>query len=207
MNQVRDLDLENHHSWQGALKLLLALCDESADLSFDCCDIGGWKLPSLEVRLDNPAQLRLPQITQEDGVSTERWEHGTVLLAERRPEKLPAGPVWLLRTSGAAAVTYRAFREAARVLQALGLPAEFSWSSLPLAPISADPDLTARREQACWSLGAIHSLWLRCPEDEALKRAMAAMEPCGQLQVQNMTTANTWISGSLRREQLLQTLR
>jgi len=194
---VKDLDMENRYSWQGVLEMLMALCGEAADLSFDYRVLGEKKLPSLEIRLDRPAELREPQSAVEEGIDRETWNFGTVVLTDRIPEDLPDGPVWLLRRSGAAAVAYRAFRETVKVLNRLGLPAEFSWSSIPLAPICDDLSITARRERICCSQGAIHTIWVRCPEDEQLKKALRSSKECGQLMVQNMSTANTWIAGGV----------
>ena len=52
MKHVIDLDLENHSSWQGALDMILTLCGEAADLSFDCRMLGGRKTPTAEFRLE-----------------------------------------------------------------------------------------------------------------------------------------------------------
>ena len=207
MKHVIDLDLENHSSWQGALDMILTLCGEAADLSFDCRMLGGRKTPTAEFRLDAPAELTLPAVTQQGGAQVETWKYGTVVLADEKPEQLPeATAVFLLRPNGAAAVTYRAFKEAVRVLTELGVPAEFSWTSVPLAPLCDDPELLARREQDSYALGAVHTLWVRCPEDETLCAAMRAMAPCGELRVQNMATANTWVLGKVDADALLKGL-
>jgi hypothetical protein len=206
MNQFVDIDMENRNAWQGALVMLLGLCGEAADLSFDSRSVDGWKLPTLELRFDAPAELQLPQVTAMPWGTAEHWDRGTVLLAESKPEALPEGPVWLLKKNGAAAVIYRAFREAVRVLQEVGLPAEFAWSSLPLAPLCDDETRMGEKEKACWALGAIHTLWLRCEQDEVLQEALRKAGSCGQLQAQNMTTANTWILGQVEEELLLKAL-
>ena len=206
MSLVKDLDFENRSSWQGALTMLYSLCGESADLSFDCRMLGGRNLPTLEIRLDNPAELEEPSAVTEKETRVETWKYGTVVLSDKKPEDVPAGPVWLLRNTGGAAVTYRAFRETVRVLRELDLPAEFSWSSLPLVPICDNLQITARRELDSYACGAIHTLWLRCPEEDRLKRAMRAMGKCGQLRVQNMATANTWIIGKTDEAKLLEGL-
>ena len=207
MNRVTDLDFDNRNTWQGALKMLLALCGESADLSFDFRTVGDLRLPTVELRLDNPAELTLPEVLLWEEASAEVWSNGTVIMADRKPEKMPDGPVWLLRHRGTAAVTYRAFREAVRVLAALSLPAEFSWSSIPLAPVCDDLELTLRREADSYAFCAIHTVWLRCPRDETLKSAMGALGRCGQLRVQNMATANTWIVGETAESRLLDAFR
>ena len=207
MNHVTDLDLENRSSWQGALDMVFALCGEAADLSFDCRMLGEDKTPTVEIRLDNPAELALPRTAEADGATVETWKYGTVVLAEERPAKLPEGPVFLLRRGGAAAVTYRAFKETVRVLMELGIPAEFSWSSIPLAPLCDDLSVTLRRERDSWQYGAVHTLWVRCAEDEPLRAAMRRMGPCGQLRAQNMATANTWVIGSVEQEKLLDGLK
>ena len=205
---VRDLDINNRSSWQGALDMLLALCGEAADLSFDCRDLGGWKLPSVEIRLDKPEELQLPETEQlPDGSAVERWCFGTVVLADAIPEELPADAAWLLRSDGAASVTYRAFKEAVRVLQAVELPAEFAWSSIPLAPLCQDAAVMAEKEQACYGLGAVHTLWVRSDDDEVVKAAVKKAGACGQIRMQNMATANTWVGGELREEDLLAKLK
>ena len=58
---IKDLDVENRRSWQGALDMIFTLCGEAADLSFDCRMLGSRnKLPTVEFRLDAPAELTLP---------------------------------------------------------------------------------------------------------------------------------------------------
>lgn len=207
MNTLTDLDFHSRRSWQGALDLIFALCGRAADLSFDMRTLGSCRLPTGEFRLDQPEKLRLPEITAWTGASAERWENGTVLLADTWPETVPDGDVWVLRRTGAAAVTYRAFRETVRVLAAVGLPSEFAWSSIPLAPVCDDASVTERAETLCYRCGAIHTLWLRCPSDEKVRTALGSLSGCGQLRVQNMATANTWISGRLDEERLKRELR
>lgn len=211
MNRVKDLDLQERYSWQGVLSLLLTLCGEAADLSFDLRALGQGTLPTLEIRLDRPEELEEPGTEVRDGARLETWSRGTVVLAAEIPGwVLPEGPVWIMRESGAAAVTYRAFRETVRLLSGLkaaGLPARFSWSSIPLAPICDDPAVLARRERAAWLWGAVHTVWLRCEEEERLKAALRTVEQCGQLRAQNMTTANTWIAGRVDETALLAGLR
>lgn len=48
---------------------------------------------------------------------------------------------------------------------------------------------------------------VRCRQDETLKCSMKQMGPCGLLQVQNMATANTWITGSVDQARLLEGLK
>ena len=52
----------------------------------------------------------------------------------------------------------------------------------------------------------MHTVWLRSSDDEAVKAAMTAMNRCGELRVQNMATANTWVSGSVDEAELLKML-
>lgn len=194
---MHDLDFENRRSWQGALNMLSVLCGESADLSFSLRSAGEQKLPAVEIRLDKPDELEIPDAEEHNGTTVEKWKFGTVILADKKPFDLPDGEVFILRKNGAAAITYRAFRETVRVLNLLPFKAEFSWSSLPLASACDDLSVTLRRERNIYAHGAVHTIWLRCPDDENLKAAMRSIDSCGQLRVQNMTTANTWITGSI----------
>lgn len=193
---VHDLDLREHFSWQHVLDMIFHLCGEAADLSFDSRSLGTRQIATAEFRLDAPAAVKLPEISKADGAEVHVWSHGTVVLTDSViPKDLPGKEAWLLRRNGAGAVTYRAFLESVRVLERLGLPAEFSWSSVPLAPICADGAKLAAKEQAAWSLGAIHTVWLRNGSDEAVCQRLRAIPVCGELRVQNMQTANTWIAG------------
>lgn len=46
---IKDLDVENRRSWQGALDMIFTLCGEAADLSFDCRMLGSRnKLPTVD---------------------------------------------------------------------------------------------------------------------------------------------------------------
>lgn len=208
MMHIKDLDVENRRSWQGALGMIFTLCGEAADLSFDCRMLGSRnKLPTVEFRLDAPAELTLPHVASTADGTVEVWKYGTVILTDHIPAQVPeATTVFLLRPDGAAAVTYRAFKESVRVLTELKLPAEFSWSSIFLAPLCDDLSLTLAREAAAYAYGAMHTIWLRSSDDEAVKAAMTAMNRCGELRVQNMATANTWVSGSVDEAELLKML-
>ncbi len=44
------------------------------------------------------------------------------------------------------------------------------------------------------------------PMMRRVKAAMTAMNRCGELRVQNMATANTWVSGSVDEAELLKML-
>lgn len=203
MNTVTDLDFDNRNSWQGGLNMIYSLCGEAADLSYDYRRLGELSLPTLEIRLDNPSELKEPAITEWGEARVDRWKYGTVVLADKKPDKLPDGAVWLLRNGGTASAAYRAFCETVRVLKEISLPAEFSWSSLPLAPVCDNMTLMQRRQSDSFAYGAIHTIWLRSKEDDLVKKAMRSLTKCGQLRVQNMATANTWIVGKIDELKLL----
>ena len=133
----------------------------------------------MEFRLDAPAELTLPHVASTADGTVEVWKYGTVILTDHIPARVPeATTVFLLRPDGAAAVTYRAFKESVRVLTELKLPAEFSWSSIFLAPLCDDLSLTLAREAAAYAYGAMHTIWLRSSDDEAVKAAMTATTRC-----------------------------
>lgn len=206
MNTVKDLDLTQPYGWQSVLEMLMALCNQAGDMNFASFVLNDWKLPTAEFRLDNPAALTLPSCETVDGALVETWSAGTVVLADALPQSLPEGTVWLLHKNGAGAVIYKAFKESLAVQKALGVDAAFSWSSMPLAPLADDAAVVDARIQACHQLGAIHTLWVRCSSDETLQQAMKQVPPCGQLQVQNMATANTWIAGKQDKDSLWQAI-
>ena len=202
-----DLDFTNKNAWQSTLAMIKTLCGDSADLSFDGRDFGGWQLPTAEFRLDKPEELYLPETVECDGYTVEKWERGTVILAEKAPDTEGLSePVWLLNRLGAAAVTYEAFKECIRVYRALNITPELVWSSIPLAPMSVNLERTRAKMQACYSIGAVHTIWVRA-EDEAIKAALSVLKDCGQIQVQNMVTANTWLTGKKNNALLLEKLR
>ena len=71
---IKDLDVENRRSWQGALDMIFTLCGEAADLSFDCRMLGSRnKLPTVEFRLDAPAELTLPHVASTADGTVEVW--------------------------------------------------------------------------------------------------------------------------------------
>ena len=185
MMHIKDLDVENRRSWQGALDMIFTLCGEAADLSFDCRMLGSRnKLPTVEFRLDAPAELTLPHVASTADGTVEVWKYGTVILTDHIPAQMP---------------------ERSEETE-LKLPAEFSWSSIFLASLCDDLSLTLAREAAAYAYGAMHTIWLRSSDDEAVKAAMTAMNRCGELRVQNMATANTWVSGSVDEAELLKML-
>ena len=203
---VKDMDFENHWSWQGVLDMLNVLAKDAADLSFAYREIGGWKLPTIEVRLDKPEELELPNTIEANYTEEDLWDEGSVIQADEIPDVPDDGNVWYMRKNGAAAVAYHAFKEALRVYGELGGQVEFVWSSIPLSPICDDARLTEARELACFEYGAIHTVWVHEDSDETLKSRMKEQAPCGELRVQNMTTANTWIKGQTCEDRLFEIL-
>jgi hypothetical protein len=200
-----DLSADARGSWKGTLDMLSELCGQTADLSFGWRTVGDMKVPTLEIRLDDPASLTSPRISDYSGTAADRWTRGVVVLSDVPPESLPGDlPAWTMRPACNAAVLYRAFREMARVLDSVPIVKEFSWSSMLLAPVCDDPELTYKREAILYRAGAVHTMWLRCPDDEVLKASLCAAPPCGRLQAQNMTTANTWAAGALDEPALME---
>ena len=87
---IKDLDVENRRSWQGALDMIFTLCGEAADLSFDCRMLGSRnKLPTVEFRLDAPAELTLPHVASTADGTVEVWKYGTVILTDHIPAQVP----------------------------------------------------------------------------------------------------------------------
>ena len=191
----KDLDINNRASWQGVLEMLTALCGGAADLSYAYRDTGGFKLPVIEIRLDRPEEMDLPSVIEGE-VRRDYWDRGTVLTAETLPDlSAEDGDVWALRENGTAVVAYHAFIEAIRVFRELDLDTQFVWSQIPLAPACDDVRITKSRERVMFSLGAVHTVWVREDSDERIKEKIREMKDCGELRVQNMATANTWIAG------------
>lgn len=205
--QVIALEENGHGLWQKTLDMIQSLCDGQADLGYDYRDAGGWKLPCVDFRLDAPAELLPPVSREEDGACVDLWQHGAVVLGMSVPAQLQAETVWLLPPNGASAVIYRAFRRSVALLRQLGLPVEFSWSSVPLAPQCDDLSLLLRREEEFWQLGSVHTVWLRCEDPENLKDILRTLPPSGQVRVQEMRSANTWVQGILQEAELVEKLK
>ena len=203
---VKDLDFENHWSWKGVLDMLNVLAKDAADLSFAYRDLGGWKLPTIEIRLDKPEELDLPNTIEANFTEEDLWDEGCVILSDEAPEIPEDGNVWYMRKNGAAAVAYHAFKEAVRVYRDFGGQVEFVWSSIPLAPVCNDVHLTEGREQAAREIGAVHTLWVHEESDETVKARLREQPSCGELRIQNMTTANTWIRGKTDEDRLFEIL-
>lgn len=201
------IDQNGKTSWQGTLDMIYLLCNEKADLSYDYRDLNGWKLPCVDFRLDAPSEIVLPASNAESGDPVEVWETCSVVLGEVLPEGLSASTVFLMRANSAAASVYRAFKMTLSMLRELSLPAEFLWSSVVLAPLCTNLDLLLDREKKCWELGSIHTIWLRCEQDDLVKAAMEKVISFGELRVQNMTTANTWIAGRNEDSRLMEAIK
>ena len=135
-----------------------------------------------------------------------RLTNSTQAVFEDRVAALEGGVAGLAVASGAAAITYAAFKECIRVFRSLEIPPQLVWSSIPLAPMAFDLQLTQQKMQACYAIGAVHTIWVRS-EDALICAALKRLAPCGQVQVQNMATANTWLSGKRNDARLLDHLR
>lgn len=202
MGAIIDLDLTERYSWKQVLDMIFDLCGEAADLSFDHCMIEGRRMVTMEIRLDAPAELSLPQVVEDEDFIAEKWARGTVVFADAMPKNLPSDEkVWLMKKNGAGAVNYRCFKDMVGVMTAFEIPCEFAWSSYPTAPLCDDTAKLNAREKASYVCGAVHTLWAH-GSDEAVKERLLSMPACGEIRVQNMTTANTWIKGECRANEL-----
>lgn len=192
--------------WQGTLDMIYLLCNEQADLSYDYRDFNGWNMPCVDFRLDAPSEIALPQSSLEKIGIVDRWDVCSVVLGDVVPEGIQSKHVFAMRETSTAASIYRAFKMTLSIIRQLSLPAEFLWSSVVLAPLSNNIDVLLDREKKCWELGSIHTIWLRCEQDDLVKAAMEKVISCGELRVQNMTTANTWIAGRNEDSRLMEAI-
>ena len=187
-------ELDRIVTWQEALELFTRLCGSKADISYGDRSVKSYRLPALEVRLDNPADLTPPE--KQNGMHI--WKQGRVAFGE---QKSGHADMDYIPDTGAAAAVYPAFLSLAETLELIGasLPREsfqWAWYSIPVPAFCDDVDLMAKRVRASYEKGAVLSLWLRCDTDEPIKAALRALPVCGQVRLHNMTTANTWIAGS-----------
>jgi len=205
--EVNRLDQSGKTSWRATLDMIYLLCNEQADLSYDYRDVNGWKLPCVDFRLDDPAEIVLPRCRTEDVDMIDKWQTCEVVLGDEVPEGLCRETVFLMQANSAAASIYRAFKMSLSVLCELSLPAEFLWSSVLLPPLCSDLGILLMREKLCWEWGSIHTIWLHNELDESVKAAMKHVYGCGELRIQNMTTANTWVAGHVEEALLIDTIK
>ncbi len=198
--QIIDLGVRGTTSWHGVLDLLHRLCAGAADLSYGDRVIANRRLPSLEARLDDPARLMPPDIRENMHI----WPDCKVLLGGSVPQTL-AGDIYLMPQSGASASVYQAFLALVNLLALLGglldrVSFQWAWYSIPIAPFCDDLAETQARWRAASEMGAVLSLWTRCDKDEAMREALAALPPSGEVRLHNLKTANTVIAGSIRED-------
>ncbi len=200
--QIIDLGVSNAASWHGILELLHRLCGGAADISYGDRVVSGFRLPSLEIRLDDPARL----IPPDRQGTVHVWHDCAVAFGTGVPD-VPAGDVYLMLECGAAATVYHAFLSLTELLAALGTTLDrttfqWAWYSIPLAPFCDDLTKAQVRWQVAASMGAVCSLWMRCDNDESIRLALHSLPPCGEVRIHNLKTANTLIAGALRTDNL-----
>lgn len=199
----QNTEMDRIVTWQEALDLFTRLCGGKADITYGDRLIKSFRLPALEVRLDNPADLTPPE--KQNGMHI--WKHGRVAFGEQKSGHTDMD---YIPDTGAAAAVYPVFLSLAELLELISasLPRElfqWAWYSIPVPTFCDDADLMAKRVRASCEKGAVLSLWLRCDTDEPIKAALRALPACGQVRLHNLTTANTWIAGSEDEEGLART--
>ena len=162
------------------------LSGDTADISYDSRRIGDFRIATVEIRLDDPERFKQLKI---DEIEKNIWDDTLVVLSD-----------------GYADIIYQAFKEMVRVINACDIQTEFAWSSIPLAPLSDDKELEKDRMETMFSYGAVHTIWGRGTDDE-VKNLLSLFKSNGIVQIQNMATANTWVSGKIDEEKLINTIR
>ena len=178
-------------------ELLSLLTGNAADFSLGMRQWHDFHYQTAEFRFDCPDELHLPETVSEENGTADRWERAAVILCNETDFSGRAANVWKFEKHGFAAILYRAFREAIRVKEELNLVPEFLWSSVPLALSCCDYDLLLKKESVMYTQAAVHTFWCKDMNDDEIVRMLKKMSDCGEMRIQNMSTANTWIKESI----------
>jgi hypothetical protein len=204
---VIDIGLTNRCAWASAKQLISFLIHDQGEVQFSDMQIGGCRIPTLDLFLDEPAKLAMPVFQSlEQGdlcfFANENAEVG--LFSALPPERDIKGDfLAVTKDSGLVASVFRAYLQTAGTVAectALGLEKEaivWGWSSVLLAPLCDSLPLTLERQKALAASGSIISLWVRHDSDETIKALMRKLSKRGELRLQNLKTGNTFILGSV----------
>jgi len=178
---MNKLYLNSERSWKSAADIIVEISDDTAEVSYDSRQYEALRLPTVEIRLDDPARFVYGRngLNKSKVLSNVWWDKEIVL------------------SGGYSDIIYQAFAEMIRVINALGIEPQLAWSSIPLLPFVTDNTEFLHKQNIIYQYGAVHTIWVRDTDDN-IKNRLSRLDACGLVQVQNMATANTWIRGQLQ---------
>jgi hypothetical protein len=204
---VIDLGLENRCAWASAKSLVEALIHRQGEAGFAEMSLGQYKFPTLDIFLDEPSALRMPEIKKDE--HGERYffpdENMELGLFSALPPESPVRGGFLAasKNTGLVASVFRAYMATVETLaecKALGFSDDemlWGWSSVLLAPLCDSLSRTLERQNAVKAGGSVISLWLRRDKDDDVKELVRKLSPRGELRLQNLSTGNTFILGAV----------
>jgi hypothetical protein len=203
--QIIDLGLENRCAWASAKSLVEGLIHGQGTVGFGEMKIRNCQFPTLDLFLDDPSALLMPvtRTVEEGEIYGFPDEHIEVGLFSALPRELGIRETFLAATkdTGLVASVFRSYVKTLETLsefRASGLKEIlWGWSSMVLAPLCDSLSLTRERQNAAAACGSIISLWVRMNRDDDIKSLIKKPGPRGELRLQNLTTGNTFIFGSV----------
>jgi len=222
-----DMGVDAPGGWSAGKILIETVIDGLGEVNFGEFYINGFALPSVDIYFDHPAKTRLPESKNVNGKAVCFYENQRLLYAE--VNKIPdlsdmedmaaafgckGKELTLAVTSPTSLVAaiYGCSLAASGVLEHLlkkGLAQEeilWAWATAPLPPLADDPGIMADRLKAALAYGAVTSFWVRTG-DEKIKEAFDGMDRFGELRMHNLSSARTFIHGSVDRMKLQEAFR
>jgi hypothetical protein len=206
---VLDMGLQTRCAWASAKTLIEQLIEERGVVSFGEWVFGGQKLSTLDLFLDDPVRLKTPRVKKISGGEIHSFADANMAvgLFSQMPMPEPGqskhGFMIVTKDTGVVAAVYRSYLKTVESVQEI-LAAGFldeqvlwGWSTILLPPLCDDAALFGKRLQTAAEDGSIISLWVRADSDAEIKGRMRTLSKRGELRLQNLKTANTFLLGDI----------
>lgn len=205
---VLDVGLGTRCAWASAKTLVEQLIEGRGEVVYGEMLVNGYKMGTLDLFLDDPASLEMPEIGADaagNELHTYKEAGMAVALCAAAPTEAPKGAGFVVATknTGVVASVYQSYLRTVQTVREVlkaGFGAEqlvWGWSTMVMPPLCDDAARFAGRLAAATENGSIISLWLRTDSDEDVKACLKGLSKRGELRLQNLKTANTFILGSV----------
>lgn len=214
---VIDAGVKAPGGWSAGKAIVEAAINGCGEVSFGDIYIKNYKLPTVDICYDNTLGLKWPEnpagselVLPEAGfgyVETSVLPDGNLLeeAAGRRQygTLVAASPVSLTAAVFNCCKPVPAWLES---METAGFTSDeifWAWSTCVIPVISDDKEIMATRKAAALEYGAIVSIWVRAG-DLKIQKFLDSVKGCGELRIHNLSSARTFVKGSLNEAKLIE---
>ncbi len=217
---VIDAGVEAPGSWSAGKAIVEAVINGCGEVSFGDIYIKNYKLPTVDICYDNTFGLKwsknraesefiLPGETGFSYIETSELPEGKLLEEVARQQQygtlVAASPVSLTAAIFNCCKPVPAWLESMETAGFTRDEVFWAWSTCVIPIISDDNQIMNTRKAAVLEYGNIVSIWVRT-EDSKIQKFLDQVKGRGELRIHNLSSARTFLNGSLNEEKLIEVL-